>query len=122
MSKNPLLFALLVVQSVAVQAQWNLYFDGSVPVTRQGQTLDLAWAGGANFVQVSDIDLNGDGLKDLFLFDRSGNSFITLLNNGASGPMAYRISREYDDVHPFKELHDWVLFRDYNCDGKEDIF
>ncbi|MBK7240773.1 MAG: VCBS repeat-containing protein [Flavobacteriales bacterium] len=85
-------------------------------------TLDLAWGGGLNFAQTSDIDLNCDGIKDLFFFDRAGNSVVTLLNNGSPGPMAYSITRAYDNVHPFPELHDWVLLRDYNCDGKEDIF
>lgn len=111
--------------SLALPAQWDLHFDGTIPVQAQGTDLHLAWAGGLNFVQVSDVDLNGDGLKDLFLFDRIGNlgnQVVTLLNTGTNGTLGYRPTREYDHVYPFPELHDWALMRDYNCDGKDDIF
>ena len=100
----------------------QLFFDGSIPVQRNGVDLQLAWAGGLNFVQVSTIDLNGDDLDDVFLFDRSGNKVITLLNNGAGGIDPYTVTRAYDQVYPLNELHDWVLLRDFNCDGKKDIF
>jgi hypothetical protein len=109
----------------ALHAQWDLHFDGNIPVQRQGVDLDLAWTGGLNFVQVSDVDLNGDGLKDLFLFDRIGNlgnKVLVLLNTGAPGVLGYRPTREFDNVYPFPELHDWALFRDFDCDGKEDLF
>ena len=104
------------------KAQLDLTFDSSIPVQGLSSTLDLAWAGGLNYVQISDIDLNCDGIKDLFFFDRAGNSVVTLLNNGTPGPMAYSVTRAYDNVYPFPELHDWALMRDYNCDGKEDLF
>jgi len=112
----------LLLLCATVAGQWDVSFQGTVPVLRNGQPLDMAWAGGINFSQISDIDLNGDGLKDLFLFDRSGNTVTTLLNTGTPGTAAYRLGRP--DVPPtlFSELHDWVLLRDYNCDGKEDIF
>jgi len=103
-------------------AQWDLTFQGQVPVTANGANLDLAWAGGLNFVQVSDVDLNGDGLKDLFLFDRSGNTVTTLMNTGGSGTSAYRLERPDNASATYSGLHDWALFRDYDCDGKADLF
>jgi hypothetical protein len=111
-----------VLAPVVGLAQWDLHFDPTVQVTRQGNTLDLAWAGGLNSPQTGTIDLNGDGLKDLFLFDRIGNKVVTLLRTSATGTQGYQLTRAYDDVWPFRELHDWALLRDYNCDGKEDIF
>lgn len=116
---------LLCAINLGALAQWDLHFDPNVPVTRQGYALDLAWAGGLNFLQVSETDLDGDGLKDLFLFDRSyisGHKPVILLGTADGGTAGYRVSRDYDHVAPFTELHDWVLLRDYNCDGKEDIF
>lgn len=105
-----------------LHAQFDLHFDSSIPVTRNQAQLSMAWAGGINFAQVSDIDLNGDGVKDLFLFDRSGNKVITFLNNGTEGQVDYTFTHAYDNVYPFPELQQWALMRDYNCDGKEDIF
>ncbi|MGV3636990.1 MAG: T9SS type A sorting domain-containing protein [Flavobacteriales bacterium] len=100
----------------------DLQFDGTVTVQRDGQALDLAWSGGLNFAQFSEVDLDLDGLKDLVYFDRSGDKLITLLNTGGTGTGRYRLSRDFDAVWPFSQLHDWALFRDYDCDGKEDIF
>lgn len=117
--------ALIALTSLTADAQWELYYDATIPVQRQGVDLHLAWTGGLNFVQVSDVDLNGDGLKDLVLFDRIGNlgdKVVTLLNTGVGGVLGYRPTREYDHVYPLNQLHDWAILRDFNCDGKEDIF
>lgn len=78
------------------------------------------WVGGFNHVQVSEIDLNLDGTNDLFVFDRSGNKISTFINQAIPSTIAYTYAPEYKDSFP--KLHDWVLFRDYNCDGKMDIF
>jgi hypothetical protein len=121
--RTPLLSCLMALLApIYGTAQWELFYDASIPVVRNGANLDLGFAGGLNFVQVSQIDLNGDGVKDLFLFDRSGNAFTTLVNNGSGGTGAYRVTKDYDDVWPLKELKSWVLLRDYDCDGREDIF
>lgn len=78
------------------------------------------WAGGLNFCQLSPIDLNMDGIKDLFVFDRSGNRISTYINNGTPNTVDYVSAPQY--VRNFPPLHDWALLADYNCDGKEDIF
>ncbi len=119
---TPLYYLALLLLPLEGNAQWMLAFDSDIPVQRNGVPLDLAWGGGLNSVQVSNIDLNGDGIKDLLLFERMGNKVITLINSGTPGVAHYSITREFDHVHPFPLLHDWVLLRDYNCDGKEDIF
>src|SRR4051812_8780602 len=56
----------------------------SIPVTVNGNTLVNAWAGGLNSPQFSEIDLNGDGIKDLFVFEAEGASqsyFVILLTS-----------------------------------------
>jgi len=119
---HPFLVGILLCLQHVSSAQWALEFDGTVQVERAGNNLDLAWAGGLNFAQFSQVDLNLDGLKDLVAFDRAGNKLVTLLNMGGTGTGRYKVTRAYDDVWPFSQLHDWALFRDYDCDGKEDIF
>lgn len=78
------------------------------------------WVGGINHIQVSEIDLNLDGFNDLLTFDRAGNKISTFINQGITSTIAYSFAPEYKDSLP--KLHDWVLFRDYNFDGKMDVF
>lgn len=87
------------------------------PVTFQDQILSEAWAGGLNAPQFSKIDLNDDGVKDLFVFDRGWDGTIkTFLYQNNQ----FVYAPEYQQNFPV--MRNWVLLRDYNCDGKEDIF
>ncbi|HMN05808.1 MAG TPA: FG-GAP-like repeat-containing protein [Flavobacteriales bacterium] len=108
--------------SLCLSAQSGPVFMPDVPVLKGGSALALPWGGGLNAPQVSAIDLNQDGLMDLFLLDRSGDAKLFLLNTGTTGHAQYTVTHDYDDVHPLPLLHDWALLRDYNCDGKMDIF
>lgn len=120
-SSPSFLLSCFVLLASSALAQPELHFDRHIPVTRQGSPLDLAWAGGINYAQVSKVDLDRDGLKDLVFFDRTGNKMVMLRNTPGGGTATYEITREFDAVWPFPELHDWAVFRDYDCDGKEDI-
>ena len=113
----PLLFLVINVAFAQPFFQWN----DSIKVTIGGTTLANPWAGGLNFIQASNIDLNGDGIKDLFMFDRTGNKIRTFINKGTVGVADYRYDPSYETLFP-PGLHDWVLLVDYNNDGKEDIF
>lgn len=86
-----------------------------------GIPLKNPWAGGFNSMQFSEIDLDLDGRMDLVAFDRTGNRLTTYLNNGTPGVVDYKHAPQYQSSFP-DNLHDWVLFRDYNCDGLVDIF
>lgn len=92
-----------------------------IPVTENGNSLKLAWAGGLQAPQFSRIDLNNDGTLDLLVFDRYDNRVLPFLNSGQVTDTAYTFAPQYATVFP-KDLHDWVLLEDYNCDGKPDIF
>jgi hypothetical protein len=116
---SALLFAL---GPLWTSAQTVFSFAPDVAVQRNGSPLAMAWAGGLNSPQFSPIDLDQDGKQDLFVFDRSGNKPIFLLNTGEADQIDYAPTHVYDNVYPFPLLHDWALLRDYNCDGKADIF
>ncbi len=103
-------------------AQGNLSFAPHIPVAHNGAALGMPWAGGLNCPVISGIDLDQDGLQDIFILDRSGDKPVFLLNTGNTGPGQYKATHAYDNVFPFPLLHDWALLRDYNCDGKVDIF
>ena len=119
MKKLLSVFLCILFISAAI-AQPNFYRFDSIPVNINGNNVSYPWAGGLNFIQASDIDLNGDGLKDLFIFDRSGNKIHTFINNGIPGVTSYTYAPQYETIFPI--LHDWALLRDFDGDGKEDIF
>jgi hypothetical protein len=108
---------------VYLSANAQLYFnrtDTVIVQTANGTILKNPWAGGLNFLQVSDIDLNYDGIMDLFVFDRTGNKVSTFVNGGTANTVDYIYDHQY--VEKFPKLDSWALLRDYNCDGKMDIF
>ncbi|HIA37361.1 MAG TPA: T9SS type A sorting domain-containing protein [Flavobacteriales bacterium] len=79
------------------------------------------WAGGLNAPQFSPIDLNGDGIKDLFVYERDYNGrVLTFINNGIADSVDYTYAPEYESKFP--AIHNWALLVDYNCDGRNDIF
>ena len=84
------------------------------------QNIPNPWSGGLNSCQLSEIDLNLDGTKDLFIFERTGNRILPFINNGISNTISYNYESEY--INAFPNLSDWALLIDYNADGKEDLF
>src|ERR1035437_1219463 len=93
----------------------------TIPVYENGDTLKFPWVGGHNYVQVSEIDINQDGIKDLFVFDRTGNKITTYINKGIPNTVSY-VDSSFKYAGRFPHLEGWALLRDYNCDGKPDIF
>lgn len=115
-------FVLLTTQSFA-----QLFFNrhDSVQVTEENGTLDFPWAGGLNHPQISNIDFNSDGTNDLLVFDKSGDKLVCLTMNSQN---QLEIAPQYRDMFTNqhgtvnRSLHGWVLLRDFNDDGKSDIF
>ncbi len=122
MLKKTVLPALIMVILLTgnLLAQPNVHRNDSIPVFINAQALPNAWAGGMNFPQFSSIDLNNDGIKDLFAFDRTGSKVMTFLNQGIPDSVCYKYAPQFETAFP--PLHDWVLLKDFDCDGYEDIF
>lgn len=119
MKKIGLLF-LLAISSIPAFSQYFREVD-SVRVVENSNTLRNPWAGGINFPNVCEIDLNGDGRKDLFLYDRLNSRITTFLNNGSTNAdLAWDYAPQYETLFP--PISNWALLYDYNCDGKEDLF
>lgn len=111
-----LLFVFML--PLVVRAQFTYSLDQSVPVRKLDDTqLSMPWAGGLNAVQTNTMDLNHDGKDDLVLFDRMGNKILTFLRSESS----FIYNPEYEIYFP-GDILNWVLLRDFNGDGKKDIF
>ena len=116
------LLLLLNLMIVELFAQINFERDDSIVVLEtNGDTLKNPWAGGFNSVQFSEIDMNLDGIMDLFVFDRTGNRISTFINAGTPNQVTYKHDPSYVQKFP-QNLTSWALLRDYNCDGKKDAF
>ena len=115
---------LLVILSATLKAQTQFYPFGfiknnSIPIYNQNDTLlDHPWIGGMNSVHFSAIDLNHDGHQDLFGFEKHGNRVLPFLWNSIT--LKYEYAPEY--IQSFPPLHDWVILKDFNNDGLQDIF
>ena len=116
MKKIFFIFFLFIFQTNIVISQINFSRDTSVKIIRNSIILENAWNGGINSSQFSEIDLNLDGVKDIIVFDRSGNKLSPYLNiNGK-----FIFSPQYRESFP--KIENWMLSEDYDCDGKNDIF
>ena len=93
-----------------------------IPATRNGRALKNPWAGGLNLPQFSPVDLNNDGIQDLVAFDRYGQVSATFINRGTPGQVDYEHAPSYMPYFPQLEGRNFMLFRDYNCDGIADAF
>jgi hypothetical protein len=101
------------------QTKYQIY---GVPVIQYGHTsTNNAWVGGFNNPVFSPIDLNQDGLMDLFIYDKAAWKSLSFINTGSVGHPSFTYAPEYDGMYP-SALHDWAVMRDYNHDGIADIF
>ena len=98
------------------KAQFTYDWINNIPVSDGQKKYDLAWAGGLNAVQTNTMDLDGDGNEDLVLFERTSGGLKTFLFSQNS----YQFAPEY--LSYFPPVWGWILLRDFNQDGKKDIF
>lgn len=110
-----LLFLILLPGSVFSQFAYEII--NTIPARNASTALSQAWAGGLNGVQVNKMDLNNDAQEDLVLFDRSANKVLTYLSVNND----YTYSPEYETFFP-TDLNNFLLLRDYDGDGRKDIF
>ena len=122
--KNLTLSLLLVYSVFLLPAQDTLdigfrrTFD--IPVTENGKSLQYPWLGGMNACQFTEVDLDRDGTMDMIVFDRFGDVLMPFINQGTPDSTDFVYAPEY--ISDFPPLKHWVIMRDYNMDGKNDLF
>lgn len=117
--KNRFFLSFLLISSLAnLVAQDFSSFD--CPLRENGSEYQYPFTGGFSAPQFSEIDMNQDGIQDLFVFDRVGNVPTVFLADGTGGSKGYQYTTAYD--YSFPELCCWTLVRDFNRDGIGDLF
>lgn len=113
-----ILISILILLPIYAFGQFTYAPDQSVAVQDEnGNSLPLAWAGGLNSAQFNKMDLNGDKVDDLVIFDRMADQVLTFVTSNG----AYQYAPEYVTVFP-PQVTRFLLLRDFNCDGKKDVF
>jgi len=129
LSRGALLLALLAgllpgrLWAQTPGAQFGFAFGSVAKIVQGTDTLRQAWAGGLNTPQFSSIDLNGDGQPDLYAFDRQtarSYTFLSVAGVGGGG-RRWQYAPDYEWAFP-ANLSGWALLRDYDCDGRPDLF
>jgi hypothetical protein len=104
-------------QSIKYQLNDNLNF-----VDKNLNSLKFTTSGGYHCPQFSTCDLDGDNKKDIVVYDKLDGSISTYLNKGNIGEVNYVLDNRYASYFPKMRPFGWMLMRDYNNDGYEDIF
>lgn len=114
-----LILSFFLFQNVNAQ----IFFDqsNSIQVSKNGVYLPLAWTGGLNAPQFSEVDINQDGYIDIVAFDRDAEFYIPFVLNPFVPPSqyAYEYIPKFNDI--LVKAEHWSLFRDINMDGKKDL-
>jgi hypothetical protein len=117
------IFYFLVFINIISTSQAQDYFfrsEQSIPVKVADTELLNPWSGGINSAQISKADLNNDGTEDLVIYDKTCNKLSTFIATENAGSFYFKHAPEYASLFP--SLSYWVLLRDFNNDGKKDIF
>lgn len=110
-------FLCVLVFPLLSQAQILFEQEYSIPLTLGDKKPDMAWLGGLNSGQYGKADLDGDGVEELIIYERTSNTFMIF--NQKEGRL--RIRPELSVVLP-RVNPGWVVFADYDYDGLKDIF
>lgn len=112
------LLSLLSLLLTQVKAQQIELLDA--PFYHGNDTLQFPSVGGLNTPQFSAVDFDNDGIDDLLVYDRSGQIALTFKNYGTPNKVDYHYAPEWMKRFP-QGTRNWMLLRDYNCDGIMDI-
>ncbi|HUH75586.1 MAG TPA: T9SS type A sorting domain-containing protein [Chitinophagales bacterium] len=119
LSKYKLFVFLITILSISISelsAQFNFKEIDYIPVKTKGQYLKYPWAGGLNSAQMNDPDLNGDGIRDLLVYEKTENRVLTFITVSSG---AYRLNRDF--IPHIPPIQGWVVTKDMNCDGIDDL-
>ncbi len=123
MLKSYILSITLIFSTITGFSQ-NLFkyaYENNVEVVKNNGLMLEPWGGGMNNPQFNELDVNFDCVNDLVIFEKSGNIVRVFINDNTANEPSYHYAPEYAKFFP-ETLSDFLLIRDYNNDGKPDLF
>lgn len=112
---------LIGVSGTSVFAQYPKFFLSQSPwFNKNGNPIPNIYTGGLSSPQFSQTDMNGDGLKDLLVFDRRDNKVMPFIASKTGGVVSYNFAPELEKFFP--KGYGFQLLVDATNDGKEDLF
>lgn len=111
-----LFFNMFFLGSFFLMAQDNFQEIDYISVSDGTRFIDYPWGGGLNSAQFSDPDLNGDGLKDLLVYEKTEDRVLTFI---ATSEGEYQLDRSY--IPHIPKINGWVITKDMNCDGIDEL-
>ena len=111
------LLFLTLCTTLPALSQIGFSYNSDIKFIENDKELKFPFAGGLNSAQYGAIDLNLDNIPDLVVFDRSSDKLITFISTGSE----YEYASQYEHHFP-RNIQNWMVLADYNCDGKIDIF
>ena len=123
------LLSTLSLVSASLLAQDVVRVNDTTEVWENGKQLSIPWAGGINSAHMSEIDLDQDGRMDLVIFE--GNNLYDPLTGDKITPLlsipdtingGFKFSYAPEYINNFPKLEYFAAFKDFNGDGKADIF
>jgi hypothetical protein len=86
----------------------------------EGRELLNPWTGGFNKPQFSQVDLNMDGIDDIYVFDNAADISMGFEGFRENGAKKYRFNASL--CAGFPSITEYALLRDYDGDGVADLF
>jgi hypothetical protein len=115
------LILLFMFSSLPLWSQFSFERSNHINLLFNGNPLSMPWAGGLNYAQFSEIDMDFDGRMDLFAFDRSDDQIRIFLSKNIGGNDVYVEAPQFRFAFP-NDLRYRAALVDYNDDGLPDIF
>jgi len=97
--------------------------DTITVLSASGKKLLNPWGGGLNSGQFCKMDLNGDGVEDLVVFERTSaavSTFLAVADPVDPQKKVWKHAPSYQYLFP--KIDNWMILTDFNKDGYKDLF
>jgi len=110
-------FFVILLFPIPGSAQILFEQEYNIPLTVDNKNPDMPWLGGMNSGQYGKVDLDGDGVEELIIYNRTANTFLIFGRKDGKLIVKPELAVVLPDLQP-----GWVIFADYDYDGFKDIF